>query len=344
MINKCENCGGRIFFSPKNKGNVCEKCGSVFSVEFISEFNKKGFENAVPIENDQLVNNLTNFNCASCGASVLVSKGQLKAQCAYCGDSSLVESRKTSLMFIDSLIPFSCDKEDALEAVKTKIKKNIFARKDVFKKIDINNISGTYVNAFVFDMSTFSKYDGVFSYTRTYKTNDGKTKTETVRKHVSGDFSKLYKNLTIEANSNLEQSELNSVEPFNYPSAVKFKEDFLNGYMLEYQDKSFKDCVSTAEQIINNDIKRCLLRKHNCDRIESLNLTVEYPERSYNYCLLPIYFTHIKDEKKNNNYNILMNGQTGKVGKVPLSGWKIFFFIFGICAIITALILSFVLL
>ena len=55
MINKCENCGGRIIFSPKNKGNVCEKCGSVFSIEYVQSFDKNPFESAVPMENDKLV-------------------------------------------------------------------------------------------------------------------------------------------------------------------------------------------------------------------------------------------------------------------------------------------------
>ena len=344
MINKCENCGGRIVFSPKNKGNVCEKCNSVFSINYIQSFNKKTFDNAMPVEDDKLVDKLTNFKCSSCGASVLVNKGQLQARCAYCGDSSLVKSRKSSLMYIDSIIPFNFDRDEALNLLKTEVKRRSFVRKSITKHLTSEDVSGTYVNAFVFDVSTQSRYSGVFSYTRTYKTQDGETKTETVRKNVSGEFSKLYKNLTIEANSHLEQHDLNTIEPFDYTNAVEFKEDFMNGYMLEYQDKPFDDCFKTAENFIKSDIKRCLLKKHGCDNIISLNLEVNYPERKYNYVLLPVYFVNYFDEKKNKNHKILVNGQTGKVGSLPVNGWKIFFLVFGICAIITALILSIVLL
>lgn len=340
MINKCENCGGKIKFSPKNKGNLCEKCGSVFPVEYNPMFNKKLFEQAIPLENDKLSDNLTNYNCKSCGASVLVNKGQLQAQCAYCGDNSLVQSKKTSLMFIDSLIPFSFDKQDALEAFKSNVSKRVFANKTIFKDITTEDISGTYVNAFVFDISTESVYSGVFSYTRTVKTSDGKTKTERIRKHVSGNFSKLYNNLTIEANSHLDQNDLISIEPFEYGSAVEFKEDFMNGYMLEYQDRAFDDCFKNAENIMTNDIKKALLRKHGCDRIESINLSTTYTDKKYNYCLLPVYFVTTIDKKKDKKYRAVMNGQTGKVGKLPLNGWKIFGLVFGICVFLVAIVLA----
>ena len=46
MINECKNCGGNVFFSPKDKGNVCENCGSVFSVKYDNNVVKKDFAEA----------------------------------------------------------------------------------------------------------------------------------------------------------------------------------------------------------------------------------------------------------------------------------------------------------
>jgi len=127
-----------------------------------------------------------------------------------------------------------------------------------------------------------------------------------------------------------------AIEPFDYSSAVVFQEDFMNGYMLEYQDRAFNDCFKNAEEIMNNDIKKCLLKKHGCDKIESLNLSVSYPDRKYNYCLLPVYFVTTEDKKKN-KHKVVMNGQTGKVGKLPLNPWKVFLMVLGICAIVVAI-------
>jgi len=342
-MNKCENCGSEIIFSPKDKGNVCKNCNSVFPVIYNYAFAKKPFDKSAELADNTLAENLKNIKCNSCGASVLVDKQKLQAKCAYCGDTSIVEDRKDNLMNIDSIIPFSFGKADALKQFTSNVGKRTFANKKIFKDVKEEDINGTYVNAFVFDFSTTTTYNGVFSYTRTVTDKDGKTHTETVRKHVNGVYDRAFKNISIEANSNLTQTDLQSIEPFEYGSAVDFQQDFLNGYMIEYQDKMFNECVKTAEAMMDKDIKRELLRRHGCDRIVSINMSVVYNDKKYNYCLLPVYFVTTIDKKKNQTYKALMNGQTGKVGKLPLHVGKILGLVFGIIGFVVLITLGIVL-
>lgn len=340
MLKNCENCGGKLNFDPKNKGNVCESCRTVFPVAYNYDFTKKPFEEAKNIPSNNISNSMKNIRCKSCGANVLLTKFQMQTNCPYCGSSTIVESDSRELMYIDSIIPFSFGKADALAKFKQTVKKRFYANKKVFKGITENDIKGAYVNAFVFDMNTTSTYSGTFSYNKSYKDKDGNTKTKTIYVDVSGTFDKSFSNITVEANSNLEQSELASILPFEYGSAVDFNEDFMYGYMLEYQDRMFNDCVGLAERIIRSDIERALLRKHNCDKIVNLKLNTNYNNRRYNYCLLPVYFvsTVVKDKK----YKAVMNGQTGKVGRLPKNIGRILLTIFLVCSIIVGLILLFV--
>jgi len=336
-MNKCKNCGGLITFNPEQKGNICEQCNSVFPIEYNYTFSKKGFEEASTLKEDKLLDELKNIQCKSCGASLFVNKTQLQAECPYCGDSSMVQARKFKLMYIDTIVPFTFGKAEALKKFKSNVGGRFFANKKIFKNVKEENLNGSYINTFVFDFNTSSNYTGVFSYTRTVRDKDGKTRTETVYKNVSGVFSKTFKNITIEANSNLDQNELQTIEPFEYASAVEFKPDFLNGYILEHQDKMFNNCVADAEKIAENDIRRCLLRKHGCDRIVSLKMSTDYTEQKYSYCLLPVYFVNVVN--KETKYRALMNGQTGKVGKLPLDIGKILFIVLGSISIIVAIIL-----
>lgn len=338
-MNKCKNCKGEIIFNPKEKGNQCKSCGSVFPIKYNYGLPKKTFEQSAVLNEDKPLNTLTNIKCNSCGASIIVNKQQLQAQCPYCGDTSLVQNNKSKLMNIDSIIPFSFGKAEALKNFKAEVSGRFFAKKNLFKNVSESDIKGTYINAFVFDFVTTTTYKGVFTYSRTVRDKNGKTKTETVRKHVSGVFAKTFNNLTVEANSNFNQSDLTSIEPYKYDSAVEFQEDFMNGYMLEYQDSAFNDCVKTAEDIMNADIKKELLRKHNCDRIESIDMSVSYQDRKYNYCLLPVYFFNVEDKKKGKTHKVVMNGQTAKVGKVPSDVGKILFVVFGIIGIVAAIVL-----
>lgn len=337
MLKNCSNCGGKLHFSPKDKGNRCESCGGLYPVEYQYEFAKKPFEEAKNLPTDNISNSMKSIRCESCGANVLLTKFQMQTNCPYCGSSTIIEGKSNDIMYIDSIIPFSFGKAEALAKFKHTVKSRFYANKKIFKGVKEENINGAYVNAFVFDMNTSTMYSGTFSYEKSYTDRDGNRKTKTIYVDVSGVFNKAYNNITIEANSNLEQSELASIMPFEYGSAVDFKPDFMYGYMLEYQDRMFNDCVDMAESIIKSDIESSLLRKHNCDRIVSINMKTNYTNRKYNYCLLPVYFvsTVVKEKK----YKAVMNGQTGKVGSLPKNVGRILLTVFFSCAIIVGIVL-----
>ena len=286
MLNNCENCGGKLSFSPKDKGNVCANCGSIFPINYSYMFNKKPFEEFRILHNTELTKSMENVRCESCGASVLLTKLQMQAYCPYCNSPTISKKNTKGIMMIDSIIPFSFSKDEAYSIFKNNINRKFYANKKIFKSITKDNLYGVYVNSFIFDMDTASTYSGMFSYSKRYKNKDGSTSIKTEYLNVNGVYDEGFKNIIIEASSNIEQSELQTILPFNFTSAVQFDVNFMYGYMLEYHDKMFDVCVKDAEKMIENSIRRSLLAKHNCDRIVSLNLNTNYYNKQYNYCLL----------------------------------------------------------
>ncbi len=333
---KCENCGGQVNFSPENKGNVCSSCGSVFPIKYNYQFNKKPFSAVMGEEGVELASAVKSAKCLSCGANVIFPKFQVESVCQYCGSPAVSVSSKKKLMAIDSVIPFSFGKEEALKKFKLAVSKRFYANKRIFKNVTEKDVKGVYVNAFVFDMSVSSNYHGTFTYSKEYTNSKGERKFRTEYKTVSGVFEKNYDNLAVEANSNLTQEELKSILPFNYAQAVDFEDDFISGYMLEYKDKMFNECVAVAENIIKTDIETSLLRQYKCDHIQELTLRTEYPIRTYNFCLLPVYF--ISTTNKGKQYKAVMNGQNGNVGKLPTSAGKVLLTVFFALAFIIAIV------
>lgn len=336
---ECKNCGGKIHFEPSKKGNVCENCGSVFSVEYEFNFIKKPFESSESnLEQINLENNIENFKCKLCGASVLFNKNEVSSVCMYCGAQNMTPFRQNSLMKIDSVIPFSFNKAEALKRFKSSVGNRFFANKKIFRDVSKDDVKGAYINAFVFDLDTSITYRGVFSYTETRRDRDGNTRHVTRYRHVNGVYDNKFNNIMVEANTNLTQPEITQLMPFDYQKAVTFKQDFLNGYVLEYQEDMFKSCALTAEKIIKERVTRTLLNRYGCDRVVELSIDVAYRDKKYNYCLLPVYF--VDTIYKGNKYRALMNGQTGKVGKLPKDKLKMFLTISGISAFILAIILA----
>ncbi len=322
MENYCKSCGGETYFSAKDKGLVCKNCGNVFPIKYEYTFQKNDFDKHVELEKDELALSMKNVKCSSCGANVMMSKHQLQTRCLYCGAETTEQSAKKKLMYIDSVVPFRFSKAEALSKIKSTVKKRFYANKRIFKGVSEDDIVGVYVNTFVFDFNTRSHYEGVLSYTETKKDNEGKEYEETHHKLVSGTLDKFFQNITIESNSNLEQKELRSIMPYEYTSAVAFKQEFMKGYVLEYHDKMFNECVEAAQEIVKANIENSILFKYNCDRIVTLNLDVEYIDKKYNYCLVPVYF--VNRVYKDRNYKVVMNGQTGKIGRLPKDKIRVF--------------------
>lgn len=322
MIEKCTNCGSKLVFSPSDKGLKCLSCASVFPIKYEYKFSKKPFSQNIEPKVDTLAGSLKSIKCKNCGANIMLNKQQLQAKCPYCGSTTLTETKNGKLMYIDSLIPFVISKKEAISKFKAALLKKFYANKKVFKKLKEEDVIGVYINAFVFDLDVAASYAGVLSYDYEYKDKDGNSKTVTKYKDVSGVHNKRISNLTIESDSYLTQGEMMQILPFDYGSAVTFEDDFLHGYVMEYKDRLFNDCFNNAEEIVKKIITREILHAYHCDDVVSLTISPSYPKKEYNYCLLPVYF--FNSTYKNKHYRVLLNGQTGKFGKFPKDGLRIF--------------------
>ncbi len=322
MIEKCKNCGGKLFFSPKDKGVKCANCASVFPIKYNYNFTKKPFEQNVEPKVDKLASSLKSIKCKNCGANIMLNKQQIQAKCPYCGSTTLIETKTGKLMYIDSLIPFAMTKEEAIAKFKANLLKKFYANKRVFAKFKEEDVVGAYINAFVFDLIADCSYAGVLSYTVEHRDKEGRTQTITKYKDVAGIHNKRINNLTIESDSYLTQGDMMQILPFDYASAVTFEDDFLQGYVMEYKDRLFNDCFANAERIVKRIVQREILQKYNCQDVVTLTINVSYPKKEYNYCLLPVYF--FNSTYKNKHYRVLLNGQTGKFGKFPKDGLRIF--------------------
>ncbi len=334
MKSKCSKCGGRLIFSPKNKGNKCESCGMIYPLEFIKFFDKKDIETA---KNNTNVKDIKNLKCKNCGAEIILNKYELQKNCPYCGNTAIIEEKGKFGLFIDSILPFEKTREEAYNNLKLAYRKRFLANKKFLKNTHEQDLVGLYANAFAFDIDTTAVYSVTLEFTETIKQSDGNMTTRTYHRNDSGIITKPFRDLTVEANSKMTQIDLISVLPFNYKSAIKFSDDFLCGYILESQDKPFNSYIEEAHRIIDFDIKREIRNRYpNATSVNINALSINNSNEKCNYCLLPLYIVNSK--LKDKSFTTFINGQTGKVGKLPKSASRILllilFILLGIGAVV----------
>lgn len=270
------------------------------------------------------------LHCRSCGAEMVMNEMESASFCAYCGQPAIVLDRVDECLEPDRMIPFKVSKTDAEAVMKKKLRptKSFFVPKKL-KDLEVDRIIGIYVPYWMFDV-----YYGDDQYWKyTFQEN---RETLVRYSHRIGDCE--YSNIGIDGSTKFCDALSQRLEPYFFDEAVAFDPRYLSGF---YADRFDLD-GDRGEQLAMD------LAKEKFD--EAMKETLEYQEatlcytnsthyvKKREYVLLPAWFFVFGHEGK--FYNVLMNGQTGKmVGALPYDKKKAYL-TFGVLTALLSAILA----
>lgn len=327
---ECPNCGAKVEFDPNSQTLLCPYCSTQVKVG--------QNENATERKLDELLANTTVWSeteviqCQNCGSKEVISKGEISSQCSFCGTNNVVTTSEIIGMKPHGVCPFEKNINEAQASVKDWIKHKKFLPNS-FKKMDtMSAIKGVYVPAFTFDSNTETKYSGRLGERESYTVRvNGKTETRTKTRYfnISGDYNRKFDDLLVYATDKIPPLMLTELEPFPTGKSVVYDAKYLAGYSASTYTMDGKKAWANCQTRASAELREEILSKYHHDVVDYFNADTSYFNTSFKYLLLPVYVGH--HTYKNKNYNFYVNGSTGKVsGKVPRSGWKIFFFVLAI--------------
>lgn len=334
-INECPSCGGKVEYSPKSKGLKCDKCQTIYPVQFEKAGEKKRV--ALALNNDkgfeQWKDSKRTFHCENCGAEIILNKFDYAEKCSYCNTTSLVPTDKLPGLKPDCVVPFKIEKDMANQQFKLSTQKKRFLPTAFKKNIPNAKIGATYIPSFAFDITIDATYHGMRAVSRTVQTANG-PRTTTTLVPFSGSIHNDYKNVVVESSEQLSQSQIQGILPYNFGECFVYNDDFVTGYDIEYYNQTVSDANKLARTVVYNMTDSAIRSRHG--NVRSLTIKPTYSNENYSYCLLPVYFVNYKYKEK--EYFNLMNGQTGQTtGKVPRSATKITFFTLAIILLVIGL-------
>lgn len=323
---KCKNCGGNLYFSPKTKNLICENCGSKKEIIIEGEILKHGLgeKNGGGKEYKEYIEQNKSFKCPNCAANVVLNKFEISQICPYCSTALVVNNKSSYGLKPDGIIPFEFDENDAAEIFAKAVKKRFFAPRKFKKKLPENQITGIYIPCFGFDANTKSVYKGELYNEETHTDRDGRSHTTRSYFHISGTWNYKYENIIVECSSQITQLELKGFTPYKHNKGKPYNNSFILGYSVEQYDKEVNDCLEQYHYELDNCIRKDILKKYSYDGVNYLNVKTERSDEKYAYQILPVY--KFEYDYKNKKYVTYMNGQTGKVdNNIPKSKIKIAF-------------------
>ena len=339
---RCSACGGTLQFSSRKQKLVCSSCGSEYDVsQFEAEKQTDGMAEYTEKSDNWALDDegLVAYECKNCGGEVVGDKNMASTKCPYCESPIVISSKFEGSLKPDLVIPFKLNKHAATDELKKHIN-SIKLAPGAFKSDNhIKELKGVYVPFWLFDANIHAKAD--YSAEKVKKHEDAQYEyTETSYYDVMREGDMVFKNVPADASSKMDDSLMDSIEPYDVKDAVPYSSAYMAGYLADKYDVTAEQCAPradtrmkhTAEDLLRGQVK-------DYDSVNQKNSYITKSKVSHKYALYPVWI--LNTVWNGNKYTFAMNGQTGKlVGDVPCSNAKFFGILFGVFAVLEAILLA----
>lgn len=347
MQYKCPSCGGQVEFDSNSQQMKCPFCLSEFDLEslkaFEEQFSDAQQESSMNWENEAgsewtqgETENLRVYSCESCGGEVIADETTAASKCPYCDNPVIMTGQFSGDLKPDLVIPFKVDKE-AAKAALLKHMEGKFLLPKIFKSENhLDEIKGVYVPVWLFDASV--QADLRYRATKVRRWSDAnyrytETKLYAIRRRGGLSFS----NVPVDGSEKMDDTMMESLEPFDIKQAVPFQPAYLSGYLADRYDVDAAASIDRANQRIRQstlDEFRKTVQGYDTVTLEHDSIQLQNGQTKY--ALYPVWLLNTSwNDKK---FTFGMNGQSGKfVGNLPIDKAKAAI-VFGVVTVVVTII------
>ena len=316
---KCPSCGAGLEFDSTLQEMKCPYCQSVFPVEdFMDDTPSEGTQQAPGTDQFGM------YHCETCGAEIIAEESTAATNCPYCSNPVILTGKVSGDLMPDYIIPFKLDKEAAKAALRKHLKGRKLLPKVFTSEHHLDEVKGVYVPFWLFD--TTAEASASYAMTRTRTWSDGSyqyTETSSYEALRSGRIN--FENVPADGARKMADDLMESLETFDFQSAVPFDPVYLSGYFADKYDVSAEESYDRIAKRIDTSAFDALLDTvQGYETVRKTGGDVTLHNTNIKYAMYPVWV--LNTTWRGQNYRFAMNGQTGKfVGDLPIDNlayWK----------------------
>ncbi len=314
---KCPSCGAGLEFSSSLQKMKCPYCDSVFPVSGFQPFE-------MPSQQAEPVSDFNVYHCSSCGAEIIADESTAATNCPYCSNPVIMTGKVTGDLMPDYIIPFKLDREAAKNALREHLRGKKLLPKVFSRENHIDEIKGVYVPFWLFDTTAEATATYRMTNTRCWSDSDFEyTETSNYEAVRTGHVS--FENVPADGSQKMADDLMESLETFDFSSAVPFDPAYLSGYFADKYDVSAQQCQErAAERIRRSAIDALYDTVNGYGSVTETSSQATLEGTKIKYAMYPVWI--LNTTWRGQNYMFAMNGQTGKfVGDLPVDRsiyWK----------------------
>lgn len=333
---QCPNCNAGLEYHNGLGKFKCRFCDSTFTSEeiksiFESRDRQVDLDSPEPelteqqLTEEEFTGQSALYTCPNCGAGVICDSLTSSTRCHFCHTPVILSGRLSGEFKPEYIIPFSTTRDQVEYNFKNFTKGKFLLPNDFSTEAQLKNITALYVPYWLKSGETHTVLDAEGHVVNSW-TRGNTTYTHTKVYQVEREAIMTFKRVPQDGSKRINDTLMESIEPFDYNSLEPFTMSYLSGCAAEKYDvtkdeaaKRLDERIFTAADAEIRSMASAYTSLHN------VRTAVNYNSQKYSYVLLPVWFLNYT--YKGEDYEYAMNGQTGVVfGKLPISPIKKFFF------------------
>lgn len=337
---KCPNCGGSLELNANSHTFDCAFCLSSFEESQLKDQFKSNEEmplNEIPAEEQQtqdssdFAEHTSLYSCPNCGAQIMSEDTTAATFCYYCHSPVILSGRLSGEYRPEKVIPFSMDKESAVEEFRKWCSKKWFLPRGFFSKDQIEKLTGVYLPYWLVDYRADASMHALGKRVRTWRSGN-KEYTETQEFDLNRRAIIDFDNLPADGCSKADDKLVEAVEPYNYSELRDFSMAYLSGYLAEKYDVAKEEVYPRIKERADTAAMQYLRESMvGYTSVTPISKDVTMLSVKWHYTLLPMWLMTYKYGGK--DYFFAMNGQSRKIaGKIPISIGRLLAFAGGVTA------------
>ena len=324
---KCPCCDGAIEFDSNLQKMKCPYCDSEFEMETLKSYSED--LNTQPAEEmnwdtaagsqweDGETDKLHVYTCNTCGGEIVADQTTGATECPFCGNPVIMTGQFTGDLKPDLVIPFQVDKKAAMAALQNHYKGKRLLPKVFKDQNHIKEVKGMYVPVWLFD--TDADANVRYKATKVRYWSDSQYRyTETKHYSVVRGGTLGFANVPVDGSTKMDDSLMESIEPFDISQAVDFQTAYLSGYLADKYDVDAQASIGRANERIKRSTEDAFASTVNgYTSAIPVSTNIGLNNGRARYALYPVWILNTKWQDQ--NFIFAINGQTGKLaGDLPM--------------------------
>ena len=344
QLYKCPCCDGAIEFDSTVQKMKCPYCGTEFEMEAIQPQEEQADEMTWDtaaggewLEGE--TEGLRVYTCQTCGGEIVADGTTGATECPYCGNPVVMTGQFSGDLKPDLVIPFKLDRKAAIAALNKFYRgKKLLPR--VFRDQNhIKEVKGLYVPVWLFDTDADAHVRYKASTVRTWSDSDYNY-TETSYFSVTRGGSIGFADVPVDGSTKMDDSLMESIEPFDLSAAVDFRTAYLSGYLADKYDVDAEESVQRANERIKRSTEDAFAATvQGYSTVMPTSSSIRLNNGRARYALLPVWI--LNTQWNGRKFTFAINGQTGKiVGDLPMDQGAYNKWLFGVAGAVSAAVLA----